>query len=100
MHRNRRLALEQRSRLSDFLDISDPTPDMMIGAMAALHLPSTGNDAPVGTSDPLSRKLRSEYRIQVPIFAWGDARLLRISAAPYNDEGDFDRLLAALAREL
>jgi isopenicillin-N epimerase len=100
MRRNRDLAITQRKRLIDFLGIEPPAPELMLGAMAALPLRHANGEVPFGTSDPLGRKLRNEYRIQVPIFSWPTARLLRISAAPYNDEADYDRLLAALAIEL
>ena len=102
MTRNRDLAIEQRQRLVDFLDIATPAPESMIGALAAVPISPGQPGATVGMTDQLGRTLRETYRIQVPIFVWPapPQRLLRISAAPYNDEADYDRLLAALANEL
>ena len=86
----------------DFLGVAEPAPASMIGALAAVPMPPGAPDGPPGFVDPLTRKLRTEYQIQVPVFIWpaSPERLLRISAAPYNDESDYDRLLEALAVEL
>lgn len=102
MARNRSLVLSQRRRLEEFLDIESPAPESMIGALAAVPIPDAAAGGPPGFIDPLGRKLRNDYQIQVPIFVWPEApkRLLRISAAAYNEESDYDKLLAALAIEL
>ena len=102
MARNRALALSQRRRLMDFLGVAEPAPESMVGALAAVPISPAEPGGPPGIIDPLTRKLRTEYQIQVPVFIWPAApeRLLRISAAPYNDESDYDRLLEALAVEL
>ena len=102
MARNRELALSQRKRLEEFLGIDSPAPESMIGALASVPLPDAAAGGPPGVIDPLGRTLRNDYQIQVPIFIWPEApqRLLRISAAPYNDESDYDKLLAALSKEL
>ena len=47
----------------------------------------------------LWRRLYDEFRVEVPVYEWAGLRLLRVSIGPYNDEGDVDRLVAAL-REL
>jgi len=74
----------------------------MVGALAAVPISPAEPGGPPGIIDPLTRTLRTDYQIQVPVFIWPAApeRLLRISAAPYNDESDYDRLLEALAVEL
>ena len=52
----------------------------------------------VATDDPdeLQRRLFEEYAIEVVVREWEGRSLLRISIAPYNDEADVERLLAAL----
>ncbi len=102
MERNRELVLTQRQRLCRLLGIALPSPDSMIGSLAAVPLPPAQGDAPTGFIDELSRKLRSEHLIQVPVFVWPEwpHRLLRISAAAYNDQADYDRLLEALPAAL
>jgi len=86
----------------DFLGVAEPAPESMVGALAAVPISPAEPGGPPGIIDPLTRTLRTDYQIQVPVFIWPAApeRLLRISAAPYNDESDYDRLLEALAVEL
>lgn len=54
----------------------------------------------VATDDPdgLQRWLFDEHRIEVVVREWEGRSLLRVSVAPYNDEADVERLLAALAQ--
>jgi selenocysteine lyase/cysteine desulfurase len=62
----------------------------MVMQMASVRLPVADPD--------LSHRLFHEHRVEIPVSH--DGTLLRISIAAYNDRGDVDRLLAALAREL
>jgi isopenicillin-N epimerase len=52
----------------------------------------------VRTDDPASlwRRLYDEHRVEVPVYAWEEAALLRVSIGPYNDEADLDRLVGAV----
>jgi isopenicillin-N epimerase len=52
----------------------------------------------VATDEPeeLQRRLFDEHAIEVVVREWEGRSLLRVSIAPYNDEGDVERLLAAL----
>ena len=52
----------------------------------------------VATADPdeLQRRLFDEHAIEVVVREWEGRSLLRVSIAPYNDEADVERLLAAL----
>jgi hypothetical protein len=80
----------------------------MIGAMAAVPLPGPSWPA---DEDPLAARLFDRHRIEVPIagfpvpaaLAPGEApraRLLRISAAPYNRLEQYARLADALVAGL
>jgi isopenicillin-N epimerase len=88
------------------------SPTAMIGAMAALPLPTEGpfggiqatGSSPLDT-DPFQLVLYERFGIEVPIGAWPvpaargaspPIRSIRISAALHNDEADIDRLVAAL----
>jgi isopenicillin-N epimerase len=103
MRRNHELALLARDLLCDMLGIEQPAPDAMLGAMAAVPLP----DAPEAAApplylDPLQDKLLFDHGIEVPIGPWPHPpkRLLRVSAQLYNQLPDYERLAAALRREL
>ncbi len=48
----------------------------------------------------LKSRLYDEYRVEIPLTAWGDKKLIRISIQGYNTEKDVDRLLEALSAVL
>lgn len=52
----------------------------------------------IRTSDPeaLGRRLYDEHRVEVPVYAWEETALLRVSVGPYNDEADLERLVDAV----
>jgi isopenicillin-N epimerase len=103
MQRNRALALVARDLLCNALGIDPPAPDAMLGAMASIPLPDgTQATAPSLYGDPLQDKLLYDYAIEVPLVPWPDPpkRILRISAQLYNELGDYEKLAAALRREL
>jgi len=58
--------------------------------------------APLPNLDPdlLKRRLYDEYRVEAPVFRWNGTPLIRVSFQAYNDEGDADALVDALARLL
>ena len=45
----------------------------------------------------LKARLYGEYRVEIPLIAWKDKKLIRISAQGYNTEEDVSRLLLALS---
>ncbi len=108
MAANHERAVAGQARLAAALGIPLPAPPGMIGAMAALPLPGVPRSDEGAAA--LERSLATEERIEVPIPAWpvpaarpapGDPPervLLRISAQRYNDAGDVEALVAALAR--
>lgn len=104
MSRGHSLALHGRDRLCSVLGTLPPVPDDMLGSMVAVPLPEQGTDPRDLASDPLSRAFR-EAGIQVVITCWPQRpasgepwhRVIRLSAAPYTDEGDLNRLAAVLA---
>src|SRR5947207_59512 len=103
MARNRRLALEARCILCDALDALPPSPEEMVGALAAVPLPD-GAAAPLRSplyADPLQDVLLERYGIEVPIVPWPapPKRLVRVSCQAYNAREDYERLATAL-REL
>jgi selenocysteine lyase/cysteine desulfurase len=63
---------------------SSPAPQMWATEVAT--------DAP----DELQRRLFNEHAIEVVVREWEGRSLLRVSIAPYNDDADIERLVAAL----
>jgi isopenicillin-N epimerase len=102
MRRNHELALLARDLLCDALRIAAPAPDAMLGAMAAVPLPDGNGSTAPSLLDPLQDALLFEENIEVPIVPWPHPpqRLLRISAALYNELDDYEKLAAALRRLL
>ena len=54
-------------------------------------------ELPPGEPGELWRRLYEEHRVEAPVYEWEGRRVLRVSIGPYNDEGDVDRLVAALS---
>ncbi len=102
--RNRALCLEGRAIVADALGVSPTVPESMVGFLAALPIPD-GEGAPPESGlhlDPLQVRLFEQHRVEVPIFPWPSwpRRLIRISAHLHNERADYERLAAALRREL
>jgi isopenicillin-N epimerase len=104
--RNHALALAGRDLLCTALNVPAPAPDTMLGSMASVPLPIERRPGRVQGielyDDPVHASL-SRHRMQVMVTPWpqrpdGGAwrRLVRISAAAYNDIAQFERLAAAL----
>ena len=103
--RQRGLALSARRLLCEVIGRDAPTPDDMVGFMAAVPIPGEWNQAPGAwamDTDPLQDRLWVNHRVEVPISAWPAAphRVLRASAAAYNREEDYQLLADALGTEL
>jgi isopenicillin-N epimerase len=101
MQRNHALALAARNILCDAMDISPPSPDDMIGTLAAVPLPDMTAADIAGISnglDPLRGKLLREHGIEVPVFPWPapPKRWLRVSAQLYNSLPQYEKLAAVL----
>lgn len=95
---NRELALHGRRLVADALGVRLPCPDAMIGSLAALPLPRMSLPQTATTDpDPLHLALFERDHIEVPVFSWPPERLVRISAAAYNELSDYTRLAEALA---
>ncbi|MDP9467513.1 MAG: aminotransferase class V-fold PLP-dependent enzyme [Chloroflexota bacterium] len=104
--RNHALALEARELLCDVLGVPAPASDEMVGCMASLPLPVETKPARLQGidlyDDPLHDYL-ARLGMQVMITPWPQRpdggpwrRLVRISAAAYNDLDQYRRLAAAL----
>ena len=103
MNANRDLALAARRLLANALEIALPSPDDMIGALAAMPLPPEEGEAipsPLDVS-PLQQRLYDKHKIQLPILSWPQSpnRVLRVSAQRYNQIGEYALLADALAEE-
>jgi isopenicillin-N epimerase len=105
MERNRALALAARKLLCETLQIDEPCPEEFVGSIAAIPLlhAAEGQLPRLPFNEwPLQDALRTEHRIEVPIISWPapPARLLRVSAQLYNSLPQYERLAAALRKEL
>ncbi|MGB5622893.1 MAG: aminotransferase class V-fold PLP-dependent enzyme [Gammaproteobacteria bacterium] len=100
---NRALILDGRRELAAALGLDLPSPDTMIGSLAALPLPDGSMEPPKSAmyADPLQDELRRRWRIEVPVIPWPKVphRLIRISAQIYNHPAQY-RLLADALRDL
>jgi isopenicillin-N epimerase len=87
------------------LKIPVPCPDELIGSLASMPLPDAAPDALPGlpfNEYPFQDALRVKHGIEVPIMPWPAPpnRMLRISAQLYNSLPQYEKLAAALAKEL
>ncbi|HLJ60852.1 MAG TPA: aminotransferase class V-fold PLP-dependent enzyme [bacterium] len=63
--------------------------------MASVPIPIPAADAP-----ELRRRLWTEHQIEVPVTAWKDRAVLRVSIQGYNTEADVDALVSAVSAEV
>ena len=86
---NRKLVISTRNQFLDLLNGEPICPDDWLGQMATIELP---------IDDPLQfkRSLMEIYKIQIPVFSWGNITALRYSVHFYNTEEDVKRLVAAV----
>jgi isopenicillin-N epimerase len=103
--KNHALAMQARGILCRTLDATPPAPESMIGSLVAIRLPA----GPVSNAprsplyvEPLQTALFERHRVEVPIMTWPSRsdRLVRVSAALYNERADYERLASALVEEL
>ncbi|MBI4884941.1 MAG: aminotransferase class V-fold PLP-dependent enzyme [Actinobacteria bacterium] len=85
-----RLALLTRERVNELTGLSSICPDSWVGQMVSIRLPEHVN--PIRLKD----RLFDDFRIEVPLTFWGDARFIRVSFAAYNTEADSAAVIAAL----
>jgi isopenicillin-N epimerase len=106
MDANRAMAVAGRAVLQERLGLEPIAPESMVGAMAAVALPTALDEA---AAEGLTNALAEEDRIEVPAgpFPVRAARdpgappshaLLRISAQRYNEPTDYERLADVLVR--
>jgi isopenicillin-N epimerase len=105
-NRNHDLVIEARDHICAALGVPAPAPDEMLGSMASIPLPEVTEPGSVQGvdlyADPVHAALIREG-LQVMVTPWPQRpdggswrRLVRVSAAAYNDVDDFDRLAAVL----
>lgn len=76
------------------LQIDEPAPDNVLGAMASIVLPQTRKYYSQAELfiHPLQEVLAREYRVEVPVISWGKELILRISAQLYNRQEEYEFL--------
>lgn len=87
-----RLAVQTWERVHDLTGCAPlhSDPETWFAQMSLLSLPAN-TDLPA-----LKARLLDEYRIEIPVIAWNDKKLIRLSVQGYNTKRDMDRLLFAL----
>ncbi|HNO95566.1 MAG TPA: aminotransferase class V-fold PLP-dependent enzyme, partial [Anaerolineales bacterium] len=87
-----RLAVETWQRIHDLTGEtplhSDPEP--WFAQMAVATLPADSDLV------ALKSRLYDEHRIEIPLIAWNEKKLIRLSVQGYNSRRDMDKLLSAL----
>lgn len=85
------LAGSARQQIAELVGSEQLCPDSPAwwGQMCAIPLPA--GDAP-----ELHRRLREEWKIEIPVTSWNNHRLIRVSIQGYNSPADVERLLTAL----
>lgn len=84
------LAVEAQRRVSALTGIPAPVAARSFSQMALCELPA-GTDLPA-----LKTRLYDEFRVEIPVIAWGDRKFIRVSIQGYNTEADVDALIKAL----
>ena len=100
MERNRRLASDAASLLSDAWQTQVAGLPEQRAAMASVRVPKVAAGAIAEFGRLLHDRLLNKHRIQVPLFTIKGALWLRISAQAYNDSSDYDRLAKAVLEEI
>lgn len=91
------LLADLRQRIVDLTGLSVLCPDDpgWTAQMTSLPLPTAW-----GEPAQIKARLWDDFRIEVPVLAWNDRTLIRISVQAYNSLEDGERLVAALAGHL
>ena len=91
--RSRALNRETRDRIYEIIDTEPicPNTEEWLGQMASII---------TNIENGLDFKwcLMDKYKIEIPVFPWGDKILFRTSFNAYNDENDADRLIEVLGK--
>ncbi len=96
--RNHALALKGRDILTDMLNLSPTVPDQMTGSIVTMKLGSKSLKDPKTGLDIVQIELLDKYKIEALITTLypTDERIIRISAALYNNEEGYVKLGKAL----
>ena len=91
--KSRILNRETRDRIYEIIDTVPicPNTEEWLGQMASII-------TNIENGLDFKRRLMDEYKIEIPVFPWGDKILFRTSFNAYNDENDADRLIEVLGK--
>ncbi|HPS28750.1 MAG TPA: aminotransferase class V-fold PLP-dependent enzyme [bacterium] len=100
MKRNHELVITGRNIITKELHLDQYLPDELIGSMATIKLNSTADIDPKTGIDLIQMELLDKYNIETVITTLYPTkqRILRISAALYNNETDYEKLAEALKK--
>ena len=105
IRRNQALVRQMRAALLEALGTAPAVPEALLGTMATVVLPSTGEvpRVPFGVGvalDPLQDALWETERIEVPVITFAGQRCVRVSAHLHSTLDDAKKLAGALRRLL
>ena len=89
------LALEARNRLLALGEEAPLGDEASFGQMVAVPLPRDRMAAAGGVA-AVHGRLWEEFRVEVPVFAWNERPVVRLSIQAYNSVADVERLVEAL----
>jgi isopenicillin-N epimerase len=84
------LAAEAQRRIAALTGIPAPVPEHSYAQMSLCELPPD-TDLPA-----LKTRLYDEFRVEIPVIAWGGRKFVRVSIQGYNTQADVDALINAL----
>jgi isopenicillin-N epimerase len=90
------LAVETWQRIHDLTGLAalHSNPDVWFAQMIVASLPADTDLA------ALKARLLNEFHIEIPLIAWNEQKLIRLSVQGYNSRRDMNRLLMALKKLL
>ncbi len=84
------IAVTTRNLLNTITGLESICPKDWFHQMVTIRLPQNSN------LEILKVRLYDEFRIEVPVFEWGDEKFMRVSYQGYNSEDDMSALLGAV----
>jgi isopenicillin-N epimerase len=103
LERNRKLAIYGRKLMCEALGSEPSIPESMVTSLAAAEISSKIKTKDENLQfDPLHTSLFEDYGIQIPVWHWPhhNTRYIRLSAALYNGEEEYQYLAKALKESL
>ncbi len=93
---NNSLALKARQLLLEVLPQPEPAPVSMLASLASVVLPMKADEVTFEVTQKIHDRLWDNYRIEVPVFPFGQSMLLRVAVQVFNTEEEYKRLCSVI----